>query len=164
MSRASIRHAVGTYLRSPQIAGVGTVFDSPPKISVAGDAFENLPAGSPTGAVVYVEILQAQEIREALGGPVAGAKLVTYDLRIHLLARSSQAAAEAAMDDHDAIVDLILQRLRADRTLGTAGAILQAGEGAAGITVQTGMPKRTGTGNTHIWSLIDSQVQEWLVA
>lgn len=164
MSRSSIRHAVATYLQTPAIAGIGTVFPSPPKISTAGDAFEGLPAGTPTGSVVYVEILQVQEVREALGGPSAGAKFVNYDVRVHLLARSSQEKAEDAMDDHDAIVDAIIQRLRADRTLGSAGAILQAGEGTEGITVQTGMPKAMGSGITHVWSLIDFQAQEWVVA
>lgn len=167
MSRSTVRRAVATYLSSPMVPGVGTVFASPPKISTAGDAFEALPAGTPTGAVLYVETLQGQEIRVAVGGPTAGAKLVTYEVRIHLLARSSQAKSEDAMDDHDAILQAILQRLRADRTLGTAGSsnpILQAGEGDAGITYQTGMPKRTGNGGTHIWSLVDFQAQEWLVA
>ncbi len=164
VSRSSIRHTVATYLGTPALPGVGTVFPSPPKISTAGDAFEGLPAGTPTGSVIYVEVLQVSEVREAVGGPTAGAKLVTYDVRVHLLARSSQAKAEDAMDDHDSIVEAILQRLRADRTLGSAGAILQAGEGTAGITTQTGMPKAMGSGITHVWSLIDFQAQEWLVA
>ena len=45
---------VADYLTAANIAGVGTVFASPPKISRSSDALANVPPGTPSGSVVYV--------------------------------------------------------------------------------------------------------------
>ena len=168
MSRKSTRHLVADYLTAGNVPGVGTVFASPPKISRTSDALANVPPGTPSGSVIYVEILRSQEVRVGLGGPTAGKKTVTHDLRLHLLFRSTQRKAEDAMDDHDDQVEAILTLLRADRTLGstttTPNPIFQNGEGTAGIVVETGMPKEVGTGTTHIWSLIDTEAVEIITA
>lgn len=167
MSRSTVRHAAATWLAGANIAGVGTVFPSPPKVARSSDALANVPAGTPSGSVLFVEITETREIRAALGGATAGKKLVTHMVRLHLLFRSRQPKAEAAMDDHDTLVEAILQRLRADRTWGTETSstpILQAGEGDAGITVATGMPKDAGTGTTLIWTAIDLDAVEYITA
>lgn len=162
MSRKSTRHAVAAFITTANIIGVGTVFASPPKISRTSDALANVPAGTPSGSVVYVEILESHEVRVAVGGPVAGKKLLTHSLRLHLLFRSRQGKAEAAMDDHDDLVEALLQLLRTDRTLGAA--VFQNGEGDKGIAVATGMPKESGTGSTIIWSIIDTDATEFITA
>ena len=164
MSRSTIRHAAAQFLSAPQIPGVGTVFASPPKIARSSDAFANLPAGTASGSVVFVEVLHVVETRIALGGPTSGTKESTYTLRFHLLFRSRQDTAEAAMDDHDDQVEAILDRFRSDRTLGTNGAILQFGQDATGITIATGLPKMAGTGSTHIWTIIDGAAKELYTA
>ncbi len=160
MSRRSVRHAAAEFLNAPQIPGVGKVFPSPPKIARSSDAYENLPPGTPSGSVLFVEILQSAETRIALGGAHNGVKAIQHTLRFHLLFQSRTGRAEAAMDDHDDQLDAILERLRADRTLGTNGAILQFGQDATGISYATGMPKASGTGSTIIWSLIDGNAME----
>ena len=168
MSRKTTRHLVADYLTAHKPAGVGTVFASPPKVARTGDALAGLPAGTPSGSVVYVEILRSQELRVGVGGPTAGKKTVVHDLRLHLLFRSVRPKAEDAMDDHDDQVEAILALIRADRTLGSTTAtpspIFQNGEGSAGITVETGMPKESGTGTVHIWSLIDTEAMEIITA
>lgn len=168
MSRKSTRHIAAAYVSAANISGIGTVFASPPKISRSKDALANVPAGTPSGSVVYVEILESREIRVAVGGPVAGKKIITHDLRLHLLFRSRRAKAEDAMDDHDDQVEALLKLLRADRTLGstalTINPIFQNGEGDKGITVSTGMPKVDGTGTTIVWSIIDTDAQEFITA
>lgn len=167
MSRKSVRHAAAQYLQQPQIAGIGTVYASPPKISRNSDAFEGLPAGTASGSVLYVEVLQVTEVRIALGGPVSGTKQNMYGLRFHLLFRSRQSESEDAMDDHDDQVEAILQRLREDRTLGTQGniySIAQYGQDPSGIVINTGMPKTSGTGTTHIWTVIDGKAMEIITA
>lgn len=164
MSRKSLRHAAATYLSAPQIPGIGTVFPSPPKIARSSDAYENLPAGTPSGSVLFVEVLQVNEKRLAAGGPVSGTKESRYILRLHLLFRSRQQLAEKAMDDHDDQVEAILGRLRADRTLGTNGTVLQYGQDGGGISIGTGMPKTSGSGSTHIWSVIEADAVEIVTA
>jgi hypothetical protein len=168
MSRMTTRHLVATYVTTANISGVGRVYASPPKISRTSDMLANVPDGTPSGSVIYVEILQSAELRIGVGGPVAGKKMITHDLRLHVLFRSRQARAEDAMDDHDVIIEALLELLRADRTIGAALAvpfpIFQNGEGTAGITVQTGMPKDIGSGTTQVWSLIDTQATEIITA
>lgn len=167
MSRSTVRHAAADYLATANIPGVGTVFASPPKIARSSDALANVPPGTLSGSVVFVEILHTKEVRAGLGGPTAGKKLVNHALRLHLLFRSRQARAEDAMDDHDTLVEAILDTIRADRTLGTETSltpILEAGEGPEGITVATGMPKDAGTGTTIVWSAIDLDAVEFITA
>lgn len=159
---------VADYVAAANILGIGKVFASPPKISRSTDALANVPAGTPSGSVVYVEILESSEVRIAVGGPGAGKKLVTHSLRLHLLFRSRQPKAEDAMDDHDNLVEALLELLRADRTLGSTQAssfpIFQNGEGDRGIAVATGMPKEVGTGSTIVWSIIDTDAVEFINA
>lgn len=155
MNRRDVRWAIANYLTAPQVPGVGKIYASPPKISKSSDAYENTPAGTPSGSVIYVEVLQTRERRLAAGGPTSGTKEIRYNVRLHLLFRSRQPKAEDAMDDHDDQHDVILDRLRADRTLGTKGAILQSGQDLDGYTSATGLPKTSGTGSTHIWTLIE---------
>lgn len=163
-----MRHMVADYLTAANISEIGKVFASPPKVSRSLDALANVAAGTPSGAVVYVEVYHSSEVRIAVGGPVAGKKLVTHDLRLHLLARSTQLLAEDAMDDHDTLLEAVLALLRADRTLGSTVAspapIFQNGEGDAGIVVDTGMPFETGSGTTNVWTSIETQAVEFITA
>lgn len=160
MSRSSVRHAAALYLSAPQLPGIGRVYASPPKIARSSDSYEGLPPGTPSGSVVFVEVMEAKELRLALGGT----KRTNYALRFHLLFRSLQQAAEDAMDDHDDQVEAILERLRMDQTLGTSGAIIQVGQDPSGISIATGMPKAGGNGTTHIWTIIDAVATELLTA
>lgn len=168
MSRKSTRHMVADYVSAANIPGIGTVFASPPKISTTKDAFANIPAGTPSGSVIYVEVLEGKEVRVAVGGPQAGKKEVTQSMHLHLLFRSAQPLAEDAMDDHDDIHEAILQLIRADHTLGSTTAspnpIFQAGEGDNGITSGTGMPKIIGSGTTLIWTVVAFDVVEFISA
>jgi hypothetical protein len=160
MSRKSVRHAAQQYLSAAQIPGVGTVFASPPKVARSSDAYANLPAGTPSGSVLFVEVMTIREKRLGFGGPTNGTKETRYTLRLQLLFRSRQGKSEDAMDDHDDQVEAILAKLRADRTLGTNGTIIQYGQSPSGISVSTGLPKEGGTGTTHIWTLIDGDCVE----
>lgn len=165
MSRSTVRHAVATYLQAQNLPGVGTVYAAPPKITTSGDAYNNLPTGTASAAVVMVEVFKSTEIRQGLGGPTAGLKRITYDTRLHLLARSAQPKAEDAADDHDTTVEAILAAIRADRTLGTNGSpVFQAGEGPTGISVDSSMPVIVGNGATFIWTALDFEVWEEITA
>jgi hypothetical protein len=155
---------MGTFLSSPQIPGVGTVFNSPPKISRSSDVYENLPPGTISGSVIYVEILESHETRIALGGATSGSKWMIHNLRLHLLFRSREGLAEDAMDAHDDQVEAILSRCRLDRTLGTNGLVMDFGQDADGITITSGMPKVSGTGSTIQWTVIDAHAREFLTA
>jgi hypothetical protein len=164
MGRKDVRKEVANYISAPQIPGVGKVFASPPKISKSSDAYENLPSGTPSGSVIYVEVLEFRERRLASGGRTLGTKETRYAIRLHLLFRSRQPKSEDAMDDHDDQLDTLMDRLRADRTLGTNGRIKQSGQDLNGFVVATGLPKTSGTGSTHIWTLVQFDAVETITA
>lgn len=168
MSRSSVRHQAATFISNANIPGIGTVYASPPKISRSSDALANAPAGTESASVIYIEILESEEVRVAFGGPIGGKKMVTHLLRIHLLFRSRQAKAEDAMDDYDTQIEALLELLRSDRTMGTTNGqafpVFENGEGPAGIKVATGMPKDTGGGSTIIWSIVDLETKEFIQA
>jgi hypothetical protein len=158
---------VADYLDAANIPNVGTVWASPPTISVPDDAFRQIPTGTASGCVINVEVWQTHELRIGFGGPTQGLKTVTHDLRLHLLFMHTSGNANTAMDDHDDIVEAVLQLIRGDRTLGTAAGpapIFQNGEGEQGITVQVGMPKRSSASSIVIWTAIDTTAVEMIVA
>lgn len=167
MSRLTVRHAAAAYVTAAALPSVGTVYASPPKVSRGGDAYEGLAPGVASGSVIYVEVLESHEVRAGFGGPTSGKKIVTQALRLHVLFRSKARTSQQAMDDHDTLLEALLAALRTDRTLGTATSttpILQAGEGTAGIKVQTGMPKMQGTGETWLWTIVDLDVTEFITS
>lgn len=168
MSRSTVRHAIADYLTAGAITGVGTIFASPPKLSRTSDALVGAAPGAVSGAVVYIEITESFEIRVGLGGTGAGKKSVHHTVQCYVFFHSVQRRAEDAMDDHDDIIEALLALLRADRTLGTTTSspspIFQNGEGDAGITVATGMPKESGSGATIVWSLVDTDCLEFITA
>jgi hypothetical protein len=98
------------------------------------DYFEGL-TGSPTwGAIACVDLPQMTEDRLAIGGILNrpyGVNLFIWSQT----ARPSFETAQAAMDD---LIEATVALLRADPTLG--GLVLQAGEGAAGISISSGIP------------------------
>lgn len=154
MGRKYVRHQIANYLDAPKIPGVGTIYASPPKISRSSDAYKDLPPGIPSGSVIYVEVLEIREKRLANGGPTSGVKERRHHIRLHLLFRSRQRESEKAMDDHDDQLDTLIERLEADRTCGSNGRILQAGQDLDGYVYATGLPKESGNGSTHIWTLL----------
>lgn len=167
MSRLTVRHAAADYLRAAVLPHVGTVYASPPKLAKGGDAYEGLPAGTASGSVIYVEILESHELREGFGGDTRGKKMVHHMLRLHIMFQSKARKAEDAMDHHDALLEALLAAVRNDRTLATAtgpNPILQVGEGPAGIKAQTGMPRVEGNGGTVIWTIVDAEADEFITA
>lgn len=162
MSRQSVRHGIADYLTKASIPGVGTVFASPPKIARSSDALVGAPPGTPSGSVVFVEVFAEDEKRAALGGPHGGNKDINHAVRLHLLFRSRQRKAEDAADDHDTQLETLLAAIRADRTLG--GCVFQAGEGATGIKVDSGLPQDIGSGSIIQWTAVDFDALEIIIS
>lgn len=139
MGRASVRTAIAAWLAPANIAGLSTTHPSRPKQIPATDF--NLGANGGSGAVLVVHLASDDEVRIAVGGPTSGKKQVTHDCALEVLFQSVKPDAVAAQADHDALIDSLMARIRADRTFGTAGnPIWQAGEGPAGIKIELAEP------------------------
>lgn len=90
-----------------------------------------LTAGRGMGALMVVHLPQTQERRIALGGPTGGEKRVTFDTQLRIYHYARIPHTEDAQADFDALLEAIVDRVHADRTLG--GAVTEAGEGVTGF-------------------------------
>ena len=160
IGRKGTRIAVAAFFGSRSVAGLNTVFVGPPRSVLNQDYFGGVSTKS--GAIGFPYIEGQKDRRIAFtGGPSPNglqAKLVIYEVAFSIRVTSYQAKGEAALDDHDAIIDAFTTRLRSDRTLG--GVMWQAGEGemnmSEDIHIVTGPgPKTRKTdGPILIWSMV----------
>jgi len=172
MGRAFVRRTVAAWFQPPNVAGLYTVYAAEPK-NVPGTAyFTNAPAGTSSGAVAFPHIESQIEHRIAMGGPTSGWKMVPYDVALVVRFKSNQQRNEDAVDDWDTVLENIVERLRADRQLGTSGqspSIFQAGEGdtfgAGDIQVLTDLPKSLGKGQQVVaWAAVRFKAIEMVEA
>lgn len=157
MSVATVRAAVKSWLAGT--TGLANVYLDQPTV-IENSAFEG---ASGFGPVAFVHIEHFSETR--IGLPAgAGLKEVTYDVGVVLIVRHIIQPDETGHDewvaDSDAAIDHLRDRIRADFTFGTAGAVVwQAGEDMNDIQVTLDLPKFEGSIVEH-WVLVQFKVQE----
>ncbi len=167
MGRQFVRQTFAAYFQPPACPGLNAVYTAEPKYAPGQDFFKSALAGTPSGAIGYPYVETQTERRIAFGGW----KQIDYDVALIVKFASNQRLGEDAQDDHDAIVDLVASRLRADRMLGTTQAqsphIFQAGEGdtfgSPDIQIMTDLPKQHGN-QIVIWSAVRTHVLEMVQA
>ena len=165
MSRALVRSSVTAWFAPPNVTGLYTIARSFPKRFTPGMFRSAAGGGQPglfSGAVGVVFIVGDSEHREALGGQNSGKKRVEYVVELQMMQHSVHPHAEDAMDDFDLMVDAAKARLRADRQIGTAGLLFQAGENL--LEGVYGEPKLLADGATEIWGSIRFDCSEYLNA
>lgn len=138
MSRAAVRAAITAYFTPASLSLVGAVYAGRPKL-IPAQAY-NLSQNNGSGAVICVHLPTDVERRVAVGGPTAGEKFNVHDAALEVFFSSVKADAVAAQQDSDTVLDSIVARIRADRTLGAPTVIWQAGEGTTGIRVELAEP------------------------
>lgn len=156
MSRATLRAAVVNFLEDQTT--IAAVYSSFPKVL---DPAAYFAQNVPTGCAAVVHLTSEHEHRLSLGGPHSGVKRLDTTVDVHLFSQSKQPKAEDAMDDFDALVESLKERIRADRELGTGtgGAVWQAGEDMSGRYSE---PVTVGQ-VTQIWAVISFTATEMLV-
>jgi hypothetical protein len=167
MSRKLVRQAIAAYFAPPVVDGLSRVFTAPPRRVSGTDYFTAVGAGTQTGAVAFPFIEAEDEELIALTGTSSAKKRILYQAALRVEFASDQAKAEAAMDDHDDIIDAIKALLRADATMQAGGVIFQAGlgdtMGAKDIHVVSGMPKPIRkTGRLIVWTTVRFLVVEMI--
>jgi hypothetical protein len=162
MSRQQVRDAVATWVEGASIQHLNQIFTSHPK-RINFQA--NSTAGEYSRAAGVVFIRDESEIRIAVGGAYSGWKRVDYTVDFQVFFHSMQNYAQDAMDDFDAIVDAIKDRLRAGgHRLGQedGNVIWQAAEPQ--ISVTYGEPATNDGGATEIWAAIEFIVTQMIQA
>ena len=167
MGRQFIRQTVAAWFQPPSVAALNTVYTAEPRYASGQDFFSAATAGSPSGAIAYPYVESQSERRIALGGW----KQIDYEVALVVRFASNQRRAEDAQDDHDAIVDAVIARFRADRMLGTTIAqsphVFQSSEGdlvdSPDLHVLSDLPKQSGQ-QIVIWSVVRVHVIEMVQA
>jgi hypothetical protein len=164
MSRAQVRSAVATWIADAAITNLNQVFASHPKRI---NFEQNATAGQATRAAGMVFIAGETEQRIAIGGASNGWKRVDYAVEFQVYCHSMQSYAQDAMNDFDAIIDAIKDRVRSGgHRLGEpdGNIIWQVGEGTKQITVSYGEPKTNDGGATEIWAAVEFEVTQMIQA
>jgi len=162
MSRQQVRDTVATWVGSASITHLNQIFTSHPK-RINFQA--NSTAGELSRAAGVVFIRDESETRIAVGGAYSGWKRIDYTVDFQVFFHSMQNYAQDAMDDFDAIVDAIKDKLRAGgHRLGqTDGDVIwQAAEPQINVTY--GEPATNDGGATEIWAAIEFTVTQMIQA
>lgn len=180
MGRQSTVAAIAAYLQQPTqfsgaIPSLNAVFAYPPKLIQGQDFYNNLPAGTASGAFMYIALEHQTEKRIALGGAHSGNKWRQYQATLVCFMRYVGPTLEQALSDVDAFIDGLTTFIQADRNLGTApapgneilpGMIFQAGEGGdhggEDLVVDVMLPKVINQGTTVTFFTVAMQVAEIL--
>ncbi len=171
LGRKALRQAVADWFRPPRVPGLALVLAAMPKLIQGQELWTPEVPGS--GAAAYVTLARDAQHRIAVGGASSGQKLRVYSARLvvaHKTALTGDAGGAdvgvQAMDAYDDLIDAVVARLLADRTLG--GAVWQSGEGAAlfGEDVVVGQPQAVQSAEAGTvwvfgdvtWTVIDALV------
>ena len=117
---------------SPQIPNLSTVRRAFPKREDEAEFSNNQEPGSGLGCVMVVWVLDGDERRIAVAGPVDGRKQVTHAIQFHCFVRCRTPYAEDGQDYVDDLLDQVRDHIHADRTCGSGGFEVggfQVGEG-----------------------------------
>lgn len=138
MSASQLRAAITAWLQPPAVPGLTRVYPAFPVFAPGQDW--RLEEGQGSGAVGYVHLAQQRERRITIGGEHGGTKQVMWQVALVLVYRhllpssvidSGEDTAAGWAGPYDRLIDAVCERLRADRTLGTGGAVVwQAAEGS----------------------------------
>jgi hypothetical protein len=162
MSRSQVRSAVGNWVAEAGIPNLNQIFVSHPK-RINFQA--NSVAGQLTRAAGLVFIADESESRIANGGAYNGWKRVDYTVQFQVFTHSMHPHTQDAMDDFDAIIDEVKQKLReGGHRLGLedGDVIWQAAEPS--ISVMYGEPTTNEGGATEIWAAITFTVTQMISA
>ena len=164
MSRSQVRAHVGSWIADAAIPNLNQIFTAHPKRI---NFEQNAAPGQLTRAAGMVFIAGETEERVAIGGANSGWKRIDYDVQFQVYTHSMQTYAQDAMDDFDAIIDAIKDRVRSGgHRLGLPDGdiIWQAGEGTKQISVAYGEPKTNDGGATEIWAAVEFEVTQMIQA
>jgi hypothetical protein len=162
MSRSQVRNAVGNWVAEAGIPNLNQIFVSHPK-RINFQA--NSVAGQLTRAAGLVFIADESESRIANGGAYNGWKRIDYTVQFQVFTHSMHPHTQDAMDDFDAIIDEVKQKLReGGHRLGLedGDVIWQAAEPS--ISVMYGEPTTNEGGATEIWAAITFTVTQMISA
>ena len=161
VGRKQVRSTLASFIVPPAIDGINQVFTSFPKR--IDFQVNSLPSQvNRCIAVIFIE--SETESRIAVGGAHSGWKRIDYTVVIQLFHHSLERLAEDAMDNLDAIIDDLKDKLRSDHRFGdTSGTLVwQAAEPV--IDVSYGEPLSQKGNSIETWASVRFTVTQMIQA
>ena len=161
VGRKQVRSTLASFIAPPAIDGINQVFTSFPKR--IDFQVNSLPSQvNRCIAVIFIE--SETESRIAVGGAHSGWKRIDYTVVIQLFHHSLERLAEDAMDNLDAIIDDLKDKLRSDHRFGdTSGTLVwQAAEPV--IDVSYGEPLSQKGNSIETWASVRFTVTQMIQA
>jgi hypothetical protein len=121
---------------TPTIAGLGVVRRAWAREDFAGDFFNSLMVGTPTGCMMVAQIAEIHDGPRVALPAIQGRRFVRYMFDLHCFFMSKAGFVEDCQDAVYALRDAATARIRTDPTLGSGGIennAFQVGEGDAVI-------------------------------
>lgn len=158
LGRKQLRQTVADWFAPPTIPGLALVLPAMPKLMQGQQLWQPEVQGSGAGA--YVTLARDSQRRIAIGGATSGVKLRTYQASLMIVHKTDTTGTDTggvdpgvlAMDAYDDLIDAVIARLLADRTLG--GTTWQVGEGdrlfGEDIVIGTPDPRQSAEAGT-VW-------------
>lgn len=159
--RSAVRYQLSSFISNPPIPNVNQVFTSFPKYI---NYEVNAQAGQMTRSALVVYIADEYENRLAIGGATNGWKRVDYTVIIQIFCMSFHRDAETVMNDFDAVVDNVKERLRSDHNFGDPSGNLVWQGAEPVIQARYGEPSTEKEGVTEIFAEIQFPVTQMIQA
>ena len=161
VGRKQVRSTLAGFIAPPAIDGINQVFTSFPKR--IDFQVNSLPSQvNRCIAVIFIE--SETESRIAVGGAHSGWKRIDYTVVIQLFHHSLERLAEDAMDNLDAIIDDLKDKLRSDHRFGdTSGTLVWQGAEPV-IDVSYGEPLSQKGNSIETWASVRFTVTQMIQA
>ena len=161
VGRKQVRSTLASFIAPPAIDGINQVFTSFPKR--IDFQVNSLPSQvNRCIAVIFIE--SETESRIAVGGAHSGWKRIDYTVVIQLFHHSLERLAEDAMDNLDAIIDDLKDKLRSDHRFGdTSGTLVWQGAEPV-IDVSYGEPLSQKGNSIETWASVRFTVTQMIQA
>jgi hypothetical protein len=161
VGRKQVRSTLATFIAPPAIDGINQVFTSFPKR--IDFQVNSLPSQvNRCVAVIFIE--SETETRIAVGGAHSGWKRIDYRVIIQLFHHSLERYAEDAMNNLDAIIDDLKDRLRSDHRFGDDSGTLVWQGAEPVIDVSYGEPLSQKGNSIETWASMAFTVTQMIQA
>lgn len=166
MGRATVRAALQSFLTG--ITGITTLYKDAPW-EMTGD---NWQTATIPGTPGFLHLDHSTESRIAMGGEHGGFKEVDYTVSLVLLYQYlipsdlGGANKDVWVDNLDALLDNVVNKIRSDRAFGTNGSVIfEAGNQDQGIQISQDLPHwDQGGGKVRNWVRVEFKVTEIVAA
>ena len=159
--RAAVRNTLATWLTGVTIPTLNQVLTSFPKRI---NFQVNSQPGQLSRAASVIFIQSERESRIAVGGAHSGWKRIDYTVIVQVFHHSLERDSQDAMDNFDALIDAIKDRLRSDHNFGDPSEMLVWQGAEPAIDVAYGEPSPTEGGATETWAGIQFDVTQMIQA